>query len=121
MQGASLLRKTKAEFEASKQASLETIQRLDGNIFELDSQIFELQAYLEEMEIILNMEKERAENGAKTAKSDEVKVVEEQQKQNQVPLIYGRITAIMQAVQHLEKTRQYPSTKQTTKQSPNKK
>ncbi|HDR8456842.1 TPA: ERF family protein [Bacillus cereus] len=40
---------------------------------------------------------------AKTAKSDEVKVVEEQQKQNQVPLIYGRITAIMQAVQHLEK------------------
>ncbi|MEB9381375.1 ERF family protein [Bacillus cereus] len=40
---------------------------------------------------------------AKTAKTDEVKVVEEQQKQNQVPLIYGRITAIMQAVQHLEK------------------
>ncbi|HDR5269484.1 TPA: ERF family protein [Bacillus thuringiensis] len=40
---------------------------------------------------------------AKTAKTDEVKVVEEQSKQNQVPLIYGRITAIMQAVQHLEK------------------
>lgn len=40
---------------------------------------------------------------AKTVKNDEVKVVEEQQKQNQVPLIYGRITAIMQAVQHLEK------------------
>ncbi|PFD30341.1 ERF family protein [Bacillus thuringiensis] len=40
---------------------------------------------------------------AKTAKTDEVKVVEEQPKQNQVPLIYGRITAIMQAVQHLEK------------------
>ena len=53
----------KAQFEASKQASIETIQRLDGNIFELDGQIFELQAYLEEMEIILNMEKERAENG----------------------------------------------------------
>ena len=55
---------------------------------------------------------------AKT-KNDEVKAVEEQT--YQVPLIYARITAIMQAVQHLEKTRQYPSTKQTTKQSPNKK
>ena len=54
---------------------------------------------------------------AKT-KNDEVKAVEEQT--YQVPLIYARITAIMQAVQHLEKTRQYPSTKQTTKQSPNK-
>ncbi|HDR7969527.1 TPA: ERF family protein [Bacillus pacificus] len=40
---------------------------------------------------------------AKTAKTDEVKIAEEQQKQNQVPLIYSRITAIMQAVQHLEK------------------
>lgn len=58
------LEKQKAQFEASKQANLETIQRLDGNIFELDGQIFELQAYLEEMEIILNMEKERAEDGS---------------------------------------------------------
>ncbi|HDR8456843.1 TPA: hypothetical protein QC364_003722 [Bacillus cereus] len=61
------LEKQKAEFEASKQSSLETIQRLDGNIFELDSQIFELQAYLEEMEIILNMEKERAEDGSENS------------------------------------------------------
>ncbi|PFD30340.1 hypothetical protein [Bacillus thuringiensis] len=63
------LEKQKAQFEASKQASLETIQRLDGNIFELDGQIFELQAYLEEMEIILNMEKERAENGSENSEN----------------------------------------------------
>lgn len=62
------LEKQKAQFEESKKAALETIQRLDGNIFELDGQIFELQAYLEEMEIVLNMEKERAENGDESTK-----------------------------------------------------